>query len=97
MERRQKLSKAIIFFFILFLLWVVLQFLAPIFLPSSSVKDLSGMVGVSDNEKLIEKLKEKIAYQKLLQRDRQYIHMIQSMIKSMWFRPQIKYIGYLTI
>jgi uncharacterized membrane protein len=56
MERRQKLSKAIIFFFILFLLWAVLQALAPISLPGSSVKDLSGMVGVSDNEKLIEKM-----------------------------------------
>jgi uncharacterized membrane protein len=56
MERRQKLSKAIIFFFILFLLWVVLQFLAPIFLPSGSVKDLSGMVGVSDNEEVIGKI-----------------------------------------
>jgi uncharacterized membrane protein len=56
MERRQKLSKAILFFFILFLLWVVLQFLAPIFLPSSSVKDLSGVVGVSDNEEVIGKM-----------------------------------------
>ena len=56
MERRQKSSKAIIFFFVLFLLWVVLQFLAPIFLPGNSVSDLSGMVGVSDNEKLIEKM-----------------------------------------
>jgi len=56
MERRQKLSKAIIFFFILFLLWAVLQFLAPIFLPSGSVKDLSGMVGVSDNEEVIGKM-----------------------------------------
>lgn len=56
MERRQKLSRAIIFFFILFLLWAVLQFLAPMSLPNSSVKDLSGMVGVSDNEEVIGKI-----------------------------------------
>ena len=56
MERRQKLSKAIIFFFILFLLWAALQFLAPISLPNGSVKDLSGMVGVSDNEEVIGKM-----------------------------------------
>jgi uncharacterized membrane protein len=56
MERRQKLSKAIMIFFILFLLWAVLQALAPISLPSGSVKDLSGMVGVSDNEEAIGKM-----------------------------------------
>ena len=56
MERRQKSSKAIIFFFVLFLLWAILQFLAPIFLPSNSVKDLSGMVGLSDNEEVIGKM-----------------------------------------
>ena len=56
MERRQKLSKAIIFFFILFFLWAILQFLAPMSLPKNSVKDLSGMVGVSDNEEAISKM-----------------------------------------
>ena len=56
MERRKKLSKAIMVFFILFLLWAILQFLAPMSLPSNSVKDLSGMVGVSDNAEVIGKI-----------------------------------------
>jgi len=56
MERRQKYSKAIIFFFVLFLLWIVIQFLAPISLPKNSVNDLSGMVGVSDNDETISKM-----------------------------------------
>ena len=57
MERRGKSSrKLIVFFFVLFLLWVLLQFLAPLFLPNGSVDDLSGLVGVSNNEKLIDKM-----------------------------------------
>ncbi len=35
--------------FILFSLWIALQFLAPLALPTGSVPDLSGVVGISDN------------------------------------------------
>lgn len=53
MERREKSSRTVILvFFVLFFLWILLQFLAPLFLPESSVDDLSGLVGVSDNEVL---------------------------------------------
>jgi uncharacterized membrane protein len=56
MERREKYSKVIIVFFILFSIWILLQFLAPLFLPADSVDDLSGIVAVSDNEKNIEEM-----------------------------------------
>jgi len=55
-ERRQKYSIVIILFFVLFSIWASLQFLAPVFLPSDSVKDLSGTVGISDNDELISKM-----------------------------------------
>jgi len=56
MEKRENSFSFIIFlFFILFLIWVVLQFLAPIFI-TSNINDLSGIVGVSDNEVVIEKI-----------------------------------------
>ena len=55
MERRGKSSRLIILiFFIPFLIWILLQFLAPLALPHGSVDDLSGLVGVSDNEKMID-------------------------------------------
>ena len=56
MERREKYSKVIIVFFILFSIWILLQFLAPLFLPEGNVDDLSGIVAVSDNEKNIEEM-----------------------------------------
>jgi len=55
MERRGKSSRLIILvFFIIFLLWVVIQFLAPLALPHGSVDDLSGYTGVSDNKRVID-------------------------------------------
>lgn len=57
MERREKSSRLIILiFFIPFLIWIILQFLAPLALPHDSANDLSGFVGVSDNEKLIDEM-----------------------------------------
>ena len=57
MEKRENSFSFIIFlFFLLFLLWVVLQFLAPIFITNNNINDLSGIVGVSDNEVIIEKI-----------------------------------------
>jgi len=55
MERRGKSSRLIILvFFIIFLLWGVIQFLAPLALPHGSVDDLSGYTGVSDNKQVID-------------------------------------------
>ncbi|MCK5259416.1 MAG: DUF2085 domain-containing protein [Thermoplasmatales archaeon] len=57
MERRGKSSRIVILiFFILFLMWSVLQFLAPLSLPRGSIDDLSGLTAVSDNEELFSKL-----------------------------------------
>jgi uncharacterized membrane protein len=55
MEKREKSSRWIILiFFIPFLIWILLQFLAPLALPHGSIDNLSGLVGVSDNEKMID-------------------------------------------
>jgi len=54
MEKRGRSSKWIILFFIPFLIWILLQFIAPLALPTSSIDDLSGYVGVSDNKKIID-------------------------------------------
>jgi len=57
MEKREGFSRIIIIiFFIPFFIWILLQFIAPLALPYSSTDDLSGYVGVADNEKSIEKL-----------------------------------------
>ena len=57
MERRGRSSKIIILiFFIPFVVWVLLQFLAPFALPHNSVEDLSGVTGFSDNEEVIENI-----------------------------------------
>ena len=53
MKRRTHRFPSIIFvLFILFSLWIALQFLAPFVLPKDSVPDLSGVVGVSDNDNI---------------------------------------------
>ncbi len=55
MEGRGKSSRLIILiFFIVFLLWGVIQFLAPLALPHGSADDLSGYTGVSDNKQVID-------------------------------------------
>ena len=54
MERREKFSSFIILiFFIPFLIWIILQFLAPLALPQDSTNDLSGVIGIIDNENLM--------------------------------------------
>ena len=53
MERREKYSKIALILFLIFLIWVLLQFLAPVFLPENSVDDLSGLVAISDNDHTI--------------------------------------------
>ena len=56
MERRGRSSRWIVLFFIIFLIWIFLQFIAPFALSSSSVYDISGNVGLSDNQKMIDDL-----------------------------------------
>ena len=56
MKRREKFSKVTIIisiFFLLFFIWILLQFLAPISLPSESISKLDGVVGLIDNQKEI--------------------------------------------
>ena len=54
MEKRGKYSRTIIvFFFILFFIWILLQFLAPLSLPQGRINKLSGLTFISDNEELI--------------------------------------------
>jgi uncharacterized membrane protein len=57
MEIREKSSRLIILiFFLPFLIWVLLQFLAPFAIPQSTIDDLSGITGVSDNEQLTDEM-----------------------------------------
>jgi len=56
MERRGKNSRTLLVFFALFLIWSMLQFLAPLSLPSGSVEDLSGHTGILDNKASIDKM-----------------------------------------
>ncbi len=57
MEKREKSFSFIIFlFFIPFLLWIILQFFAPVFLLDNSINDLSGIVGVLDNKEITDKM-----------------------------------------
>jgi len=57
MEKRGKSSRTVILiFFTLFLIWIVLQFLAPLSLPHSSIDDLSGLTAISDNEELFSRM-----------------------------------------
>ncbi|MBE3120911.1 MAG: DUF2085 domain-containing protein [Thermoplasmata archaeon] len=51
--RKNRLKSLIFVFFLLFSVWVLLQFLAPLVLPPGSVSDLSGVVGFSDNDQVI--------------------------------------------
>jgi uncharacterized membrane protein len=55
MLKREEYSKVIILFFSVFFIWILLQFIAPLALPNGSIEDLSGLVGISDND---EKIKE---------------------------------------
>jgi uncharacterized membrane protein len=56
MEKREKVSRILLVLFSLFFIWSLLQFLAPILLPNSSLEDLSGSTGVLDNKAAINDL-----------------------------------------
>lgn len=62
MEKREKLSKIIFVFFMFFLVWILLQFISPLVLPSNSVTNLSGSVGISDNKDVIEKMPQPMSF-----------------------------------
>jgi len=57
MKRRIHPFQSLFFvFFIFYMIWILLLFLAPLALPSGSVTDLSGVVGVSDNDAVIREM-----------------------------------------
>ena len=57
MERKERCFRRLTFvLFVLFSLWISLQFLAPLALPENSVQDLSGLVVVYDNEYTIDNM-----------------------------------------
>jgi len=57
MERRAKCFNWVtLIFFLIFLFWILLQLIAPFVLPRGSVADLSGLVGISDNEQVISQM-----------------------------------------
>ena len=51
MERREKCFRSTTFvFFIVFAIWICLQFIAPLIMNQNSITDLSGLVIISDND-----------------------------------------------
>ncbi|UCF50595.1 MAG: DUF2085 domain-containing protein [Thermoplasmatales archaeon] len=56
MQKREKSSRLILLFFIPFLIWILLQFIAPFAIPANSIDNLSGIVGIADNEHLVNKI-----------------------------------------
>ncbi len=56
MERRVNTSRILMILFTLLLIWCALQFLAPIMLPSNSIRNLTGLPGVEDNVMVIRRL-----------------------------------------
>jgi len=53
-RRKQPLKNLVFVFFLFFFVWMLLQILAPFALPRGSVSELSGIVGFSDNEYVIQ-------------------------------------------
>ncbi len=56
MEAREKFSRLVSIVFLIFFIFAILQFLAPILTPANSIKDLSGLSIISDNKEDIEKV-----------------------------------------
>ena len=53
MQRRERsFSRVLLVLFLVFFIWFVLQVLAPVQVPPQSISDLSGMVGIQDNNHL---------------------------------------------
>jgi len=53
LQKNFKISKIKLILFFLFLIWFILQIIAPLMLPSNSIKNLSGVVGLVDNENIL--------------------------------------------
>ena len=53
LQKNFKTSKIKLILFSLFLIWFTLQVITPLMLPSNTVKNLSGVVGLVDNEELL--------------------------------------------
>ena len=53
LQKNFRIDKIKLILFFLFLIWFILQILAPLMLPYNTIKNLSGVVGLVDNEKLI--------------------------------------------
>jgi uncharacterized membrane protein len=56
MEKRERVSKIICFFFLILFLFSLLQVISPLLLPTGMYTNLSGMVGINDNDHLIESM-----------------------------------------
>jgi uncharacterized membrane protein len=56
MERREKHSKILAIFFIISILWILIQFLAPLNLPYGMVNDLSGNTIITENQNIINEI-----------------------------------------
>lgn len=56
MEKREKFSKIVIVIFVIFLIWFLMQVFAPLALPKDSVKDLTGITIVEDNEVILDEM-----------------------------------------
>ncbi len=57
MRKEGRFSKTItLIFFISFFIWIIIQFIFPIILPSGSIDDLSGLTGVYDNKEIVKKI-----------------------------------------
>jgi uncharacterized membrane protein len=55
MRKKERFSKIITFiFFIFFSIWIIIQFIAPIIIPSNSIDNLSGITGIYDNNENID-------------------------------------------
>jgi len=55
-RRKQRLKNLVFVFFLVFFIWMFLQFRAPFALPRGSVSERSGIVGFSDNENVIQRM-----------------------------------------
>ncbi|RLF62622.1 MAG: DUF2085 domain-containing protein [Thermoplasmata archaeon] len=56
LQKNFRIDKIKLILFFLFLIWFILQILAPLMLPYNTIKNLSGVVGLVDNEKLIKNI-----------------------------------------
>lgn len=57
MKKKEKISRIItIIFFLIFIIWILIQFISPFILPQYTINDLSGHTGLEDNKEINEEL-----------------------------------------